>query len=283
MRRFKSQSFPFKILFQSCESTPYPYLRSQNGGMVMFSVSPHHGRSFLLTKKENGRYVISKGNGLAYTSYPFLNTNEMGNNTWGLLLEKDAIRDFQIGLEIQSLGIKTNQMEYVLRIDKEIKIECTGDTIKPILLQYNVESPYRICDFSFMTPEQINFEIEKWDAMNEKGFKEKYLIAANVMIKTIRIMHDRNILHNAIHSQNYTWALELLDFELARTDTYPYPNQNDEDICPILFRREIIQTYEIINYIGWCLKEEVHYKQVDSLFSEYGFYLEKLWPLAYYE
>ena len=51
--------------------------------------------------------------------------------------------------------------------------------------------------------------------------------------------------------------------------------KGDEKLFPVLFNREIIQTYEIINYIGWCLKEEIIYTEVDSLFSEYGFNLEK--------
>ena len=116
-------------------------------------------------------------------------------------------------------------MEYVLRIEKEIEIDCTGEKLKPTLLQYNVECPYRICDFPFMTIDQVNYELEKWGSLNNRGFEKKHLIAAEVLISNLRILHDHNILHNAIHFQNYTWALELLVFELARTNTYPYPNE----------------------------------------------------------
>ena len=37
----------------------------------------------------------------------------------------------------------------------------------------------------------------------------------------------------------------------------------------------IIKTYEIINYIGWCLGETVDYAKIDSLFKDYGFNLSE--------
>lgn len=84
----------------------------------MYSLSPNHGRSFLIGRNNDGKFIISKGNGLSYTQYKMLNTGEFGNDTWGLLLRNDAIRDFTLGMEINSLGIKTNQMEYVLELEK---------------------------------------------------------------------------------------------------------------------------------------------------------------------
>ena len=40
------------------------------------------------------------------------------------------------------------------------------------------------------------------------------MIAADLLLHNLQILHKNEILHNAISEQNYTWALELLDFEL---------------------------------------------------------------------
>jgi hypothetical protein len=166
-------------------------------------------------------------------------------------------------------------MEYVLRLQEPVTFNnLPNETVYPILLQYNVECPYRICDAAFMQGEQIRTEVAKWQNLNTKHFSEKYLLAADVLISNLRTMHDKDILHNAIHIQNYTWALELLDFELARTPNYPY-GEEDEKRFPVLYHREIIQTYEVINYIAWCLREQFNYKKIDNLWRDYGFDLEK--------
>lgn len=249
---------------------PYPYLRHPEGDKVICCVSPIHGRSFLINNQNYGRYVISKGNGLSYTQYPFLNTGEMGNDTWGLLMKKDALRDFLLGNEVASLGIKTNKMEYVLELNHEIELT-TGNVLKPVLLQYTVECPYRICDAPFMDASQIWNQVRGWNTLNDKRFNEAYLIAATVLIRNLRILHDNEILHNAIHVQNYTWALELLDFEIACSSAHPYNNEDDQRHVKDLFPREVIQTYEIINYIAGVLHEDIDYKKVDAMFKKYGF------------
>ena len=272
MNRFSASKYPATTLYQNCDNSLYPYLRDENGDKDMWCVSPLHGRSYVVGREENGRYVIGKGNGLSYTQHPFLNSGEFGNDTWGLLLKQDAERDFMLGNEIASLGIKTNEMEYVVELDKEVVLP-NGFTIKPILLQYSVECPYRICDAAFMTNEQIQSEVNKWHNINEKSFSKMHLIAANSMIRNLRILHDNNVLHNAIHEQNYTWALELLDFELACSTKYPYSREDDMRHVKDLFHREIMQTYVIINYIASVLREEVNYAMVDNLFAEYGFNL----------
>ena len=53
-------------------------------------------------------------------------------------------------LLVYALGIKTNHMEYVLELDVELDLP-NGHKVKPCLLQYDVECPYRICDAAFMT------------------------------------------------------------------------------------------------------------------------------------
>lgn len=273
MEKVKAINVPYKIIrANDIHSTIYPYLRDSEGNKTMYSLSPNHGRSFLIGRNNDGKFIISKGNGLSYTQYRMLNTGEFGNDTWGLLLKTDAIRDFTLGLEINALGIKTNQMEYVLELEKDIVLT-NGNIVKPVLLQYNVECPYRISDAAFMSRKKIRKEIEKWKYMNNRTFTNYYLIAAEILIRNLRILHDNNILHNAIHEHNYTWALELLDFELACSPENPYTSEESRRHVKSLFSREIIQTYVIINYIANVLNEKINYQIVEELFEKYGFYL----------
>ena len=263
-----------QVMSANTNMNSFPYLRSDNGDKDIRCPSPLHGRSFVIGKTDGGRYVVSKGNGLCYTQHAFLHTGEFYDGTWGLLLRKDAERDFIMGQEIESLGIKTNHMEYVLELDVKINLP-NGHMVKPCLLQYDVECPYRICDAAFMSQEQIHVEVAKWERLNERGYDKAHMIAANVLIRNLRILHDHNILHNAISEQNYTWALELLDFELACSPAHPYSNEDDMRHVKDFFPREIMQTYVIINYIAGVLREEIDYAEVDALFAEYGFDLNK--------
>ena len=165
-------------------------------------------------------------------------------------------------------------MEYVLELDMEIALP-NGHRIKPCLLQYDVECPYRICDAAFMTQEQIWSEVAKWENMNERGYDMTHMIVANVLIRNLRVLHDHDILHNAISEQNYTWALELLDFELACSPAHPYTSKDDMRHVKDLFPREIMQTYVVINYIAGVLRENIDFEKVDELFTEYGFGLKQ--------
>lgn len=274
MQLFSTYDFEYSVLLRDQNvSTCCPCLRGY-GHREMFCPSPLHGRSYVVGRKKNGRYVVSKGNGLCYTQHNFLHTGELCNGTWGLLLREDAKRDFMMGQEIEALGIKTNHMEYVLELELEVTLP-NGNKIKPTLLQYDVECPYRICDAAFMTSEQIETEVAKWEKMNDHGYDKAHMIAANVLIRNLRILHDHNILHNAIHEQNYTWALELLDFELACSPAHPYTSEDDMRHVKDLYPREIIQTYVIINYIAGVLREEIDFAEVDALFAEYGFDLKQ--------
>lgn len=275
MQIIQCSLYPYQVLLSSRHyQTIYSYLRNKNGDKTMYCISPLHGRSFVVGRTENGRYIISKGNGLSYTQNPFIYTGEFCDGTWGILLPQDAKRDFIMGQEIESIGIKTNQMHCVLELDTEINLP-NGTKIKPTLLQYDVESPYRICDAPFVERETIQAEVRKWEQVNEWGYEKYHMIAANVLIRNLRILHDNNILYNAIHEQNYTWALELLDFELACSPNHPYTREDDQRHAKDLFAREIIQTYVIINYIAGVLREEADFKAIDSLFKEFGFDLKQ--------
>lgn len=278
MQCFNATYTDFEVLLMDIdgEKQIYPLVISNNGDILVKCVSPLHGRSFVVGQS-SGRYIISKGNGLSYSQYPFLCTQELlatGDDTWGLLLEQDARRDFLVGQEIEGLGIKTNKMEYVLRLDTLVTLP-NGHKLTPILLQYSVENPYRICDAPFMEQSQIMSAVEKWEQLNTKGFPQRHLIAADVLIGNLRTMHDNGILHNAIHEQNYTWALELLDFELARTPNHPYAKEDYERHVPSLYSREVMHTYVIINYIAWVLKENIDYSMIDGIFAEYGYSLSQ--------
>lgn len=274
MEIIKASSVPYTIILSNDECEVYPYIRDAAGDRTMYSVSPSHGRSYVVDQKESGRYVISKGNGLSYSQMRFIHTGESDNDTLGLLLLQDAERDFRIGKEIEALGIKTNHMECVVELERQI-LYTTGHTVKPILLQYDVECPWRIYDAAFMRPQQIEEEVSKWTKMNDRGYSQAYQIAANVLIRNLRILHDHGILHNAIHEHNYTWALELVDFELASSPAYPYTSEDDRRHVQDLLPREITQTYNVINYIAGVLNERIDYTMIDSLFAEYGFDLRQ--------
>ena len=268
---FPAKRIAFDLIVQTGNAVPIPLLRDAHGEETMYSVSPLHGRSFVVGRHDDGRYVVSKGNGLCYSQYPFLHTPDMPTDVWGLLLKEDALRDFYCCQDVQALGIKTNQMECVLELDYPIHIEQTGVDLKPCLLQYSVECPYRISDAAFMEKEQIDAEVAKWQQYNHSKWQQSHLIAAEVLISNLRIMHDHEVLHNAIHEQNYTWALELLDFELCRTPQHPYTKADYERHVSSLYDREIIQTYVIINYIAGVLREVPDFKIIDALFAKYGF------------
>jgi hypothetical protein len=255
----------------------YSLLRDNEGNQNMYLLSPEHGRSYLVGKIDGGKYVISKGNGLSYTQYTFLNTKEMGIDSWGLLLEEDAIRDFKNGMLAASYGILTNRMHYVIRLDNEITINLDNPvTLKPVLLQYDLECPYRLSDTPFIPRNEILKQIEQWSGRFGINASSYYMIAAEVLIRNLRILHDHDYLHNAITTQNYTWALELVDFEMANSQQYPYSDNVSEEEIKILFLREILHTYQLVVYIAGVLHEGVCYGEIDSLFATYGFELSKI-------
>lgn len=272
---FKAKAIEYETIACVSKVELYPYIRSDNGDKIMWQISPIHGRSFVVNRCNDGRYVVSKGNGLGYTRHSFVFTPDMPSDVLGLLLKEDALRDYYCGLDVQALGIKTNQMECVLELDCKLHIPQTGMDLKPVLLQYNVECPYRIADAPFMSQKQISDEVLKWEYINNKGFDKYYLIAANVMINNLRILHDNEVLHNALTNENITWALELLDFELTRTPQHPYTKEDYERHCTNLYDREVLDIYKIILYIAGCLNETVDYKKLDNMFLDYGFDISK--------
>lgn len=255
----------------------YPYLHHcSEGNDKAYSLSPIHCRSYIVGRHTDGRYIVSKGNGLAFSQQMFMYTPEMPTDIWGLLLKEDALRDFNCGQDVQALGIKTNQMECVLELDYPIYIPQTQKTLKPVFLQYNVECPWRIADSVFMPKEIILKEVAKWEALNHKGYYQEYLIAADLLVRNLRTLHDNGVLHNALTCENLTWALELLDFELCHTPQHPYSKEEYIRHVPNLYDREIIDTYKLINYIAGVLQQKVNFDVVDSLFADYGFKLNEL-------
>lgn len=270
MKIFKAKEETHTLIYKgSTNHKPYPYFRCGDGDKIIYCVSPLHGRSFVVGK-ENGRYIVSKGNGLSYTKHSILHLDPWHDDSWGLLLIQDAKRDFLLGQEVESLGIKTNHMEYVLKLELSL-----GENISVYLLQYSVECPYRICDIPFMKRLDIEEELVKWKQNDKKNRKYYHMMAADILVRNLYILHSQQILHNAIHIQNYTWALELLDFELACSPLHPYSNIDDQRHAKDLFQREIMQTYEIINYIAWVIDEPIDYHRIDNIFLNYGFDLNQ--------
>ena len=278
MTPYKAKRYGFRqIKSIDCDYQPQPLLLDINGDVIIRNVSPHsHGRSFIVGRTNDGRFIVSKGNGFSYTDYTFMNTGEMGDDTWGLLLGADAIRDFNLCNEVAALGIKANRMEYVLELECEAVLP-NGKRIHPYLLQYDVECPYRISDSRFMPPVSLATETLKWEKYNDNQYDQdhRHMIAACVLIRNLRTLHGHGVLHNAISSQNYTWALELLDFELAHSPKHPYAKADYVRHVPDLYDREVLQTYNIIVEISQILSEQINYSAINELFGHYGFDLEK--------
>lgn len=271
MRRFRASSYEYDVLLKAPGAEPaFPYIRDDNGPHYMFLPSPLHGRSFVVSQTSTG-YIVSKGNGLAYTEHAFINTEELATDSWGLLLKDYAIRDFTLGEEIKELGIETNEMQYVLELSPVCHISGDNSILHPCLLQYKIKCPFRIEDAPFISMKTIKEEVKGWSRLNNKGVKQSHEIAANVIARNLRIMHDHKILHNAISINNYSWALELLDFELSCSPQHPYDSEYSRMQAESLYGREIIYAYQIVLYIAGVLKEFVDYSLIDRIFLDNGF------------
>lgn len=235
--------------------------------------SPLHGRSVIAKYNiDSNRYTITKGNGLTYFPFNFVATEELENYAWGYLRKDDAIRDYQSGNYISKLGILTNKMEAVFTLEPQsIMLSSQIKKIEPTILQYSVICPYRISDILFLSREMILSFVNRWADFHEKIHSEIHCTSAEVLLKNIRLMHENDVLHNAIHSQNYTLSLELLDFELSRTPITPYDNDNDEQTYKKLQKREIMQSLEIVNHIAFFFKEKVNSKLLRQIMIKNGF------------
>lgn len=259
-----------------CFSKPiYPFVRNDEGAFFMEVISPNHGRSFLLKKDTDFHWVIGKGNGLCYSTHSSLITSSHDSDLWGRLSMPQAIRDFDIGNEIARLGIKTNTMEYVLSLP--FNVVFNGKEERAAILQYSVECPYRIVDFAFISKKLLNMYVVGWKSVNETlSTSYKHLIAADILFHNLSVLHQHGILHNAITPQNYTWALELVDFEASHSPSTPFGTEQYQSYIPMLMDMEIIQTYEIVNYIAWCLNEECDFNAIERIIKFYGFNLKSI-------
>ncbi len=263
-----------EIYYTKEEIKYYPFISSSiSDDMIVEIASPLHGRSLIADyNSKNKRYTITKGNGLTYFPWEFVYTGEMEDLNWGYLNKKDAIRDYLGGNFIKKLGILTNEMEavYALKIET-LKNSESNFKIQPIILQYTVSCPYRIADIPFLSKKIINKYTKNWSDLFGYKSKNLHCIAANVLLKNIKIMHEENVLHNAISSQNYTLLLELVDFELARTPATPYESQIDEILFEKLKNREVIQSLEIVNQIAFYFNETIDFVEMNQIMHEYGF------------
>jgi hypothetical protein len=155
--------------------------------------------------------------------------------------------------------------------EEELKYNNKTENIEPNILQYSVECPYRIADIPYLSKKTVNLFISKWFQSYNCKYEKLHCIATDVFLRNIRIMHDNGVLHNAIHSQNYSLSLELLDFELTRTPITQYESIQDESIYLKLQKREVIQSLEIVNQLCYFLKEDIDIKTIKTIMIKYGF------------
>jgi hypothetical protein len=235
--------------------------------------SPLHGRSIIAKfEVDSNRYTITKGNGLTYFPYGFIATEELENHASGYLRKEDAIRDYLSGEFVSGLGIITNKMDAVFSIEPQlIRFSNHVSEIEPIILQYNVICPYRISDIPFLSKELVLSFIDNWTNIFEIKHSEIHCNAAEVLLSNIKIMHENEVLHNSIHSQNYSLSLELLDFELSRTPLTPYNDFVDEKTYIKLKKREIIQSLEIVHQIAFYFKETINNKILRQIMIKNSF------------
>ncbi len=159
-------------------------------------------------------------------------------------------------------------MEYVLELEENVMLT-NGYYTKPILLQYTVECPYRICDFDLMEKEEFKDVVKKWEYLNDKGYEFSHLIAADILVHNMRIMQDNNILHSPEHIHKYTWALELLDLETV--DAQESHAEVGRGAIKDLLSCEVSSICEIIGHVAKCLREQIDVEKVNAIFKEYGF------------
>jgi hypothetical protein len=263
-----------EILFSQDGVKYYPKIVTVNkSNEKLFSASPLHGRSIIVDyNPEFKRYIITKGNGLTYFPFGFISTEEFDSNAWGYLRKKDAVRDFKSGSYISELGVLTNEMEAVYTLKEEsVRFSNCINKLNPTLLQYSVLCPYRIADIPFLSKALVTSFVKNWaNTFNDEN-DDLHCIAANILLKNIKIMHENNVLHNAIHSQNYSLSLELLDFELSRTPLTPYDNDVDEQSFEKLQKREIIQSLEVVNQIAFYFKENINNQILRKIMIKYGY------------
>jgi len=263
-----------EVIFSKEKYKFYPYISSkQETKLKLYCPSPIHGRSIVVDfDKKTKRYIITKGNGLTYFPFGFISTQELEGHAWGFLSKKDAKRDFLSGEYINNLGILTNKMEAVYSLEKQtINTLDQKYEIEPFILQYNVECPYRIADLPYISNNLKNKFIKTWATKTNDNYKDYHCMAADIMLQNTHKMHSNGVLHNAIHNQNYSLSLELLDFELARTPDSPYGSSIDEEKFEILQKREVIQSLEIVNYVAFHFNEKINIKVLKTILRKYGY------------
>lgn len=268
------QSKVESIFHENKSGFKYPYIVSKIKGKInCYLSSPLHGRSIIVDfNQKTNRFIVTKGNGLTYFPYGFVSTGELENNAWGFLSLDDGVRDYKSCKYVNGLGIKTNIMEAIYSLSSEKLIfDNKIEYVKPNILQYSVECPYRIADIPFLRKKTINQYVTKWSKTFNSNHNKLHCIATDVLLKNIKTMHDNKILHNAIHSQNYTLSLELLDFELSRTPITPYELVADEAVYLGLQKRELIQSLEIVNQLCYFLKEKIDIKEINKIMGKYGY------------
>lgn len=240
--------------------------------MVGIAPTPMHGRSVVVSHdRQSQRYIAIKGCGLTYSPYTFVSTGEFNDHVWGATKKQAALREYVAGRFISDLGIRTNQMQAVFELEESEMITMQGKRrIRPTIVQYSVESPYRIGDIPFLDRKQVMNCIDRWSSYKVDYPTTAHLVAAEILFGAIRQMHSSNVLHNAIDQHNLTLALELLDFEMSSTPNMPYPRKDQRDVARLM-PREVMHAFEIVSFIAFYLREKTNDKKLLQLMEKNGF------------
>ncbi len=253
----------------------FPFLKTRNNnGIEKKTASPLHGRSLIANyNKIKKTYTIIKGCGLTYYPYGFIDTEEFDDHIWGFITKEAALRDFNCGNFIRELGVSTNfqQAIYELETIPLLRFNNPVTSINPIILQYTVNCPFRLADIPYMSKNKVYNFVGNWKKIFKSKHGKLHCIAAEVMLRNIRIMHENETLHNSISIQNYTLLLELVDFETSRTPQTNYSSIENEINWRFLKKREVIQTLEIVNYLAFIFKENIEVKKLNNLMKINGF------------
>ena len=245
-------------------NVPYPYLVMHGGDILISRVFEPLSNHFLVhVDNEQNKYVITKGNGSVHC--PYQTNGDILTEDTEILSEDYLQRVYNMCLLIQDLGIKTCQMEYIMELDYPIRDLNHNTILHPFILQYSVECPYLIYESNINT-QGISIGIATWRTRETYQDYQipAYFNVADILFSNLCKMHRNNITHGSISATSYTWALELLNFDTCRKQDVPF----DENNISEPYRKDIDDTYTLIEIIANCLGEIVSWDKLDEIYAE---------------
>ncbi len=244
----------------------YPFLIGDysNEKKEGYVVSSFHGRSVIVNKINDDEYIILKGCGLTYTSNHFIDCNEFEDygHLWGYLDLQSANRDFMIGTFCKSIGIKTGDYQYVLKLNQQISTY-KQNGLYPYLLQYKVKCPIRLYDLPFVDLKEAYYHLNKVKDENLTYYES----FAKILFQQLLILHNNNVFYNGMNTINVSAQCELLDWESSSTVDLPYGNDFDLK-CKDLFPRELLSIFNICYFLSIFTKEQYDPRRVEQIKNE---------------